>query len=259
MFACSPALLTQVLSNLINNALKFSEPGEGIRITAALEGDEVVVAVKDRGMGIPPDKLEEVFEMFSQLDRSLERSKSGLGLGLALARQIVQMHGGSIRASSAGIGLGSEFTVRLPLLTSPLPAPELPGPAPAGAAVRRRILIADDNEDAADSMGMLLRAAGHEVEIVYDGIGALEAAHRIKPDVMVVDIGMPGMNGYDVARAARGEPWAAHTLIIALTGWGQDSDRLRSRDAGIDVHLVKPIKWEQLEDAVRGQREPRAP
>jgi signal transduction histidine kinase/ActR/RegA family two-component response regulator len=247
--------LTQVLSNLINNAVKFSQPGEGIELTVAREGGEVLLAVKDRGMGIPADKLEEVFEMFSQLDRSLERSRTGLGLGLALARQIVRMHGGTIRASSAGPGRGSEFTVRIPVLSSAaVPRAESTSLARGPDAARRRILIADDNHDAADSMAMLLRAAGHAVEVVYDGLEALAAAGRMRPEVIVLDIGMPGLNGYDLARAARREAWSAGTMIIALTGWGQDIDRMRSRDAQIDVHLVKPVEWDVLENAVLGKR-----
>jgi signal transduction histidine kinase/CheY-like chemotaxis protein len=247
--------LTQVLSNLINNAVKFSQPGESIRLTVDRDGDEVVLAVRDHGMGIPPDKLEEVFEMFSQLDRSLERSKSGLGLGLALAREIVRMHGGTIRAASAGPGLGSEFTVRLPVLPSHLAAAQSTGPAKGTEGARRRILVADDNHDAADSMGMLLESAGHDVEVVYDGLEALTVARRVHPEVMILDIGMPGLNGYDVARAARGESWSADTVIIALTGWGQESDRVRSRGAQIDLHLVKPVERDVLENAVLGKRE----
>ena len=251
--------LTQVLANLINNAVKFSQPGEVIRLSAARDGGDALLAVEDRGMGIPPDKLEEVFEMFSQLDRSLERSKSGLGLGLALARQIVSMHGGSIRARSDGPGLGSVFTVRLPLLAfaQTVATPATPA-LPRAAAPRRRILIADDNRDSADSMGMILRATGHEVEVVYDGLEAVSAARRMQPEVMVLDIGMPGMNGYDVAQAVRREPWSADTAIIALTGWGQDTDRQRSKDAGIDLHLVKPVEFDRLEAAVLQQRQGRA-
>ena len=247
--------LTQVLSNLINNAVKFSDPGDAIRVAVTSEGDEAVFSVVDRGMGIPPDKLDEVFEMFTQLDRSLERSKSGLGLGLALARQIVLMHGGTIEARSGGPGSGSEFIVRLPLLASDAGSLlAIPTPAHASAQ-RRRILIADDNRDAADSMGMLLGAAGHDVEVVYDGLDAVGAAARMRPDVMLLDIGMPGMNGYEVARLARREPWSADTLIIALTGWGQDSDKVRSQDAGIDLHLVKPVELATLGEAVLRRRE----
>ena len=242
--------LTQVLSNLIHNAVKFSEAGGVIHVSAAQEGDEVVLAVKDRGMGIPADKLEEVFEMFSQLDRSLERSKSGLGLGLALARQIVQMHGGAIAGASDGPGLGSTFTVRLPVLQSVDAAARSATPA-ASPTVPRQILIADDNRDAADSMAMLLRAGGHPVEVAYNGHDALEAANRLHPEVMLLDIGMPRMNGYDVARAVRRQPWSAGTVIIALTGWGKDSDRTRSREAGIDHHLVKPVELDALNEALR--------
>ena len=247
--------LTQVLANLINNAVKFSQPGEGIRLSAARDGGDAVLSVEDRGMGIPADKLEEVFEMFSQLDRSLERSKSGLGLGLALARQIVGMHGGTIHARSDGPGHGSQFIVRLPLLAAAeaAAAPAAPA-APRADAPRRRILVADDNRDSADSMGMILSATGHEVEVVYDGLAAVSAARRLQPEVMVLDIGMPGMNGYDVAQAVRREPWSAGTAIIALTGWGQDTDRQRSKDSGIDMHLVKPVEFDRLAAAVLQQR-----
>jgi len=254
-----PVRLTQVLSNLVNNAVKFSERGQIVRLTALEAGGEAVLSVADQGMGIPADKLEEVFEMFSQLDRSLERSKSGLGLGLALARQIVTMHGGTIRARSAGPGLGSEFIVRMPVLAaSAISRNEQPAAIPSPAA-RRRILIADDNHDAADSMAMLLGAAGHHVEVAYNGLDARETASRMQPEVMLLDIGMPGMNGYDVARAARAEPWSHDTVIIALTGWGQDADRTRSKDAGIDMHLVKPVEMEKLEAAVARARETATP
>ncbi|MEO7744098.1 MAG: ATP-binding protein [Usitatibacter sp.] len=245
--------LTQVLSNLVNNAAKFSQRGDVIRLSVRREGGDVVLAVADSGRGIPGDKLEEVFEMFAQLDSSLERSKSGLGLGLALARQIVQMHEGTIRASSAGTGRGSEFTVRLPALLWPPSALEstLPQASPREHDARRRILVADDNQDAADSIAMLLTAAGHHVETAYNGRDALEFANRMQPEVMLLDIGMPAMNGFDVAAAARREPWSKDTLIIALTGWGQESDRDRSRSAGIDLHLVKPVELDALEGLLR--------
>jgi PAS domain S-box-containing protein len=242
--------LAQVVGNLINNAVKFSHPGGTIRVAIAQEGAEAIVRVSDDGIGIPPDKLEEVFEMFAQLDRTLERSGTGLGLGLPLARQLVRMHGGSIAAQSAGPGRGSEFVMRLAAIEPVEVAPE-PPPRPA-TAPSRRILIADDNRDAADSMGMLLSAVGHEVEIVYDGFHALEAARRLRPEVMLIDIGMPRLNGYEVARTVRLEPWSARTVIIALTGWAQESDKQRSRDAGIDHHLTKPVEFTALDEAVSG-------
>ena len=245
--------LIQVLSNLIGNAVKFSHLGGAIEVAARLEAGDVVLTVTDHGIGIPPDKLEDVFEMFTQLDSSLERSKSGLGLGLALARQIVDMHGGTIAAFSAGPGLGSEFRVRLPAVAAATLAAAPAAVSPSAAACRT-ILIADDNRDAADSMAMLLRCAGHQVDVAYDGHEALAAAEQMRPQVMLLDIGMPGMNGYDVARAVRLQAWSANTLIVALTGWGQDSDRQRSRDAGFDRHLVKPVELESLEQAVAGSR-----
>ena len=242
--------LTQVVCNLLNNAVKFSEPGGVIALDAALDGEQVVIAVRDRGIGIPEDKLDTVFEMFSQLDNSLERTKSGLGLGLALARQLVEMHGGTIEASSEGPGRGAVFTVRLPRMHAveaavPGASAQLAAPPPL------RIVLADDNRDAADSMAMLLRAAGHQVEVAYDGAQALATGRGTHPDVMLVDIGMPGMNGYDLARAVRSEPWSANTLIIALTGWGQENDKRRSRDAGIDHHLVKPVEPAALDELLR--------
>jgi len=247
--------LTQVLSNLVNNAAKFSPAGGVIRLAVARDGGDVGLTVADRGMGIPPDKLDEVFEMFAQLDHSLERSKSGLGLGLALARQIVEMHGGAIAASSAGPGLGSEFTVRLPAMPSAASAVDSPDPEAVPVASPRRILVADDNHDAAESLSMLLAAAGHQVEVANNGRDALATAQRMRPEVMLLDIGMPGMNGYDVAAAVRREPWSAATLIVALTGWGQDGDRERSRAAGIDLHLVKPVELDALERAVHRERQ----
>jgi PAS domain S-box-containing protein len=249
--------LTQVLSNLLNNAVKFSDRGQVIDLVVREEAGKVIFVVRDDGIGIPADKLDEIFEVFSQLDRSLERSRGGLGLGLALARQIALLHGGTLHARSDGPGRGSEFALSLPRLSSVARDAAHAGRAGASAGSARSILIADDNRDAADSMGMVLGAAGHQVEIVYNGLDAIAAARRLMPEVMLLDIGMPGMNGYEVARTARQEPWSAGTLVIALTGWGQEADRLRSAEAGVDVHLVKPVELVALQDAVLRRRSAR--
>ena len=248
--------LSQVVCNLLNNAAKFSEVGSTVQLAVTREDRHIVVKVKDQGIGLPPDKLEEIFEMFSQLDRSLERPASGLGVGLPLARQIVQMHGGTIQASSPGPGHGSEFIVRLPQADA-APAATEPTRAAVTESERRniKVLIADDNKDAADSMGMLLDANGYEVHVVYDGLEAVEVANRMEPDAILLDIGMPKLNGYDAARSIRRQTWAARTVLIALTGWGQPEDRQRSAEAGFDRHLVKPVDLDALENAFRTVRD----
>jgi CheY-like chemotaxis protein len=189
--------------------------------------------------------------MFTQVDAAPGTSKAGLGIGLTLARQIVQMHGGTIRASSEGPGRGSEFTIRLPAS----PVHDVAGPAPAAPkeedAPKMKIVIADDNRDSADSMAMLLEATGHAVHVAYDGAEAVATAVRVKPDAVLLDIGMPKMNGFECARAIRGQPWAAGTLLIALTGWGQEEDKRRALEAGFDRHLTKPVDPAMLENALR--------
>ncbi|HYE93753.1 MAG TPA: ATP-binding protein [Terriglobales bacterium] len=235
--------LAQVFLNLLNNAAKYTEPGGRIRLTAALQGDEVVVRVTDTGMGIPPEKLPRLFEMFFQVDRSLERTQGGLGVGLSLVRRLVELHGGRVTAHSDGVGAGSEFTVRLPVLAdTPALLPDEPpaaGRTPAAAA--RRILVVDDNRDAAESLTLLLRLSGNEVEAAYDGLEAVEAAERWRPDVVLLDIGMPKLNGYDACRRIRAEPWGTSMLLVALTGWGQAEDKRRTAEAGFDAHMVKPV------------------
>jgi CheY-like chemotaxis protein len=210
----------------------------------------VDVAVRDTGIGIPPHALPQLFDLFSQVDRSLERSTSGLGIGLALVQGIVAMHGGSVRAESAGLGTGSTFTVRLPILPpeGALPAfPEPLEPEAGAGGPRRRFLVADDNLDAANSLALLLRLFGHEVQVAHDGLEALEVAERFRPEVVLMDVGMPVLNGHEATRRIRAEPWGQKMRILALTGWGQDSDKLLSQEAGCDAHLVKPILWPDLE------------
>lgn len=239
------ARLAQVFTNLLNNAATYTEPGGEIRIAARREADQIAISVRDNGMGIDPATVPHLFDMFVQAERSLERS-GGLGIGLTLVRQLLQMHGGSVEVNSAGRGTGSEFVVRLPLLRVAGDALPSQSPQPADAyAHALRILIVDDNQDTADSLAMMLRLDGHQVEVAYDGAAALSLARTMVPDVALLDIGLPGMNGYDVARHLRTERAEDFTLI-AITGWGHEDDRRRAHEAGFDHHMVKPIEHAAL-------------
>jgi PAS domain S-box-containing protein len=241
-----PTRLAQVFANLLNNAAKFTERGGHVRLTIARHGDQAVVSVRDNGIGIPVHLLPTVFEMFTQVDRSLERSQGGLGVGLSLVKGLVEMHGGSVEARSDGPGTGSEFVVRLPLILAIEEAQ--PENAPPGKPlVPRRILVVDDNRDAANSLAMILRIMGHEVQTVHDGIAAIETAAATQPAVILLDIGMPRLNGYDVACEIRRQEWGKGVVLVALTGWGQEDDRRRSLEAGFNFHLVKPIEIAALE------------
>ncbi len=236
--------LSQVVLNLLNNAAKYSERGGRIWLTAGREGSDVVVSVKDTGVGIPAEKLPCLFEMFFQVERSLERAQGGLGIGLSLVRRLVELHGGRVEVRSEGAGKGSEFIVRLPALVESPPAPRPQEPGGTGevpAAPPRRMLVVDDNRDAADSLAMLLRMTGHEVHVAYDGLAAVAACERLRPEVVLLDIGMPRLNGYDACRRIRAEGWGSGMVLIALTGWGQEEDRSRSAEAGFDGHLTKPV------------------
>jgi PAS domain S-box-containing protein len=239
-----PARLAQVFGNLFNNASRYSPAGATITVSARAEADDVVVSVRDNGIGIPPDKLEEIFDMFMQLDRTHAQAQGGLGIGLTLAKRLVQMHGGTIEARSEGAGLGSEFLVRLPVVKAPAASAQ-PARGPLDAAARR-VLVVDDNADAAMSLAMLLQIAGNETHVVHDGLAALDAAREFRPNVMLLDIGMPKLDGYEVCRRLRSQPWGAEIFVIALTGWGQEDDRRKSAAAGFDGHLVKPIEPEML-------------
>jgi len=239
--------LAQVFSNLLNNSAKYMDPGGHIWLTATREGDEVVVSVRDAGIGIAAEQLPHIFEMFAQADHSLERAQGGLGIGLTLVQRLVDMHHGRITASSPGRGQGATFTVRLPVLTSPAPVEAAPVDGEtAGIAAQRRILIVDDNRDSANSLATLLKIMGNETRTAYDGQAAVEAAGAFRPDVMLLDIGLPKLNGYEACRAIREAPWGRDIVLIAVTGWGQDEDRRRSRDAGFDHHFVKPVSPKEL-------------
>ena len=254
-----PVRLTQVFGNLLNNAAKYTPNGGQITLRAEQRGPHVVVSVRDNGAGIRSDVLAHVFEPFVQGERSYTRSQGGLGIGLTLARSIVVLHGGTIEARSAGLGQGSEFLVRLPLLPPVAESPALASTRPATRIAGRRILVVDDNVDAAESLGALLRCLGADVVTVHDGPAALEALRTEEPCAAVLDIGMPGMDGYEVARRVRAGPRGEHIQLIALTGWGNDEDRRRSREAGIDHHLVKPVDLNVLESLLATRtREPRA-
>ena len=241
-----PARLAQVIGNLLNNACKFTDPGGQVWLTVEQDGEQAVVRVRDTGIGIAAEHLPGLFEMFAQVDTSLERSRDGLGIGLTLVKTLVEMHGGTVDVRSEGPGRGSEFTVGLPVLAE-APAALTPSTAVEPAATaRRRVLIVDDSEDSAESLAMLLQFGGHETHKAHSGVEAIEAAERIRPDAVLLDIGLPGLNGYEVCRRIRSEPWGKGLLLVALTGWGQEEDRQRSREAGFDVHMVKPPDVEVL-------------
>ncbi|PCC73644.1 PAS domain S-box-containing protein [Nannocystis exedens] len=247
-----PVRLTQVVFNLLGNAAKYTEPHGHIWLTAAREGDEAVVRVRDDGIGMPPELVPRVFDLFAQGDRSLDRSQGGLGLGLTLVHRLVEMHGGSVGASSPGRGQGSEFVVRLPVLAGP-PA-TVPAAPPARAVPARpaaRILVVDDNRDVAESLLLLLEAHGAAVRVAHAGADALAVAREFLPQVVLLDIGLPDMDGYEVARRLRHEPGLGRVLVIAVTGYGQDDARRRSEEAGFDYHLVKPVTEETLDAALR--------
>jgi PAS domain S-box-containing protein len=241
--------LAQVFSNLLTNSAKYTERGGRIWLAAERRGGDVVVLVRDTGIGIPADALPRIFDMFCQVDRSIERSTGGLGIGLALVKGLVEMHDGTVTAVSGGQGKGSTFTVILPVL---LDNPEPPAAVSSengqnAAGPRRRILVVDDNRDSANSMALMLKFLGNEVLTAYDGLEAVAAAHQFRPEVILMDVGMPRLNGYDATRRIRDQQAAPAPIIIALTGWGQDGDRALSKEAGCDGHLVKPVNLPDLE------------
>jgi signal transduction histidine kinase/ActR/RegA family two-component response regulator len=244
--------LAQVFSNLLNNAAKYTEPGGRIVLKASRAGNELEVSVKDNGIGLAPDATSRIFDMFMQVDRSLERTQAGLGVGLTLSRTLVELHQGRIDVDSAGDGQGSEFIVRLPASHTRIEAAPGEGGRDAHNGQGRRVLLADDNADFVDSLGQLLASRGHDVRIAYDGAEAISAAREFRPDIAFLDIGMPKVHGYEVARRMRAEPVTSRCMLVAVTGWGQESDRAQAREAGFDRHLVKPVDPGEIEAILEG-------
>jgi PAS domain S-box-containing protein len=246
-----PTRLEQVLWNLLNNAAKYTSPGGQIELSLVRDGQEALIRCKDSGIGIKPELLSRIFEMFHQVEEHKHHAGGGLGIGLGLAHALVEMHGGSISARSDGPGKGSEFLVRLPIIASTFAASvptASPGAARVASVIERRVLVVDDNEDAAESLAMILtRLYGQDVRIAHDGQSALDVADRFLPELLLLDIGLPRMNGYDLAKAIRGRPWGRQAVIVALTGWGQEEDRRRAEAAGFDRHFVKPVDPAELE------------
>ena len=241
--------LTQALANVLGNAAKYTDRGGRIALRCSREGANVEICVRDNGVGISPELLPRIFDLFTQLDRRPDHTVSGLGIGLALVRRLVEMHGGTVTAHSAGVGAGSEFVIRLPLHAgagADVARHSEIAASPEAAVVARRILLADDNADALESLAAVLRLRGHEVFSASNGASAFETAVQHVPDIALLDIGMPLLDGYEVARRIRAETWGKTVTLVALTGWGQESDRRRSQEAGFDTHLVKPLDPERL-------------
>jgi PAS domain S-box-containing protein len=251
--------LAQVFTNILNNAAKYTDPGGRIRITARQdEAGKAVVSVRDNGQGIAPETLPFVFELFAQADRSLPRAQGGLGIGLTLVRRLVDLHGGTVEASSAGVGKGSEFTVRLPVVAHAQPRPRSQHDQPPARLAGRRVLVVDDNHDAADSLGILLQCLGAEVRVAHDGAAALETLEAFQPSAAVLDLGMPSMDGFELARRIRSRPGGEKMMLIALTGWGQEGTRRRAREAGFDHYLIKPANVQTLRSLLAPEQQPAA-
>ncbi len=243
-----PVRLAQVLSNVLNNAAKYTDRNGRIWLSAIIQGKDVVIAVKDTGIGIAPENLPNLFQMFSQIHTDQQRSQGGLGIGLSLVRGLVEMHGGTVDVKSEGLGCGSEFIVRIPILDDSCDDSRQGNDQDAvgNQTSMRRILVADDNQDSATSLALLLRLTGNEVETAHDGQEAFECAKRSRPDIVLLDIGMPKLDGCATCRMIREQPWGRQMILIAQTGWGSDADRQRTREAGFDGHLVKPVAWQTL-------------
>jgi CheY-like chemotaxis protein/two-component sensor histidine kinase len=242
--------LSQVVANLLNNAAKYTELGGQIWLSAVRENGDVSISVRDTGEGISAEALPRIFRMFGQADKDHKRSQGGLGIGLALAKSLVEMHGGCIDVHSEGVGRGSEFMIRLPLAKEQLPivdAPALESLENVPTTIHSRVLVVDDNQDAAASLAVLLRMLGNDVETANDGPAALEAIQSFRPSVVLLDLGMPGMSGFEVAQHAEALPAGRESILVALTGWGQEDDRRRTRDAGFQHHLVKPVDLSTLQ------------
>jgi signal transduction histidine kinase/ActR/RegA family two-component response regulator len=245
------ARLVQIIGNILHNAAKFTDPGGRISLSVRREGSSAAISVKDTGIGIPAEQVSKIFELFTQFHAKTGDYQGGLGIGLALVRRLTEMHGGTVAARSDGPGRGTELTIRLPLLAAQheLVAKE----APESTVVmvdRRRILVVDDNTDAAESLALLLQLAGHDVRVAHDGVETLAVASEFEPEVVLLDLGMPKMDGYETARRLRNESWGQRAMLVALTGWGQQRDRERTAEAGFDLHLVKPIAEFELFQAI---------
>ena len=258
-FLADPMRLAQVLANLLTNAAKYTDPDGRIGLQATAEDGTITIRVTDNGIGIPPEAMGNLFGMFSQVKSSKDRSEGGLGIGLALARGLVELHGGTIEARSAGTERGSEFIVRLPIRTQRVRQTDEPARSGAETALRRRVLIADDNRDAAESLAMLLQMEGHEVTVVHDGREAITAFEKMQPDAALLDIGMPGLNGYEIARAIRRSPLGRDVTLIAVTGWGQDNDKAQAAEAGFNHHFTKPVEPDAITALLAQPNLPPAP
>ena len=255
-----PLRISQSLSNLLTNAAKYTDPGGRIALAVRLLPEEIEMSVKDSGIGFDPESLTDMFTMFAQVSSAIDRAEGGLGIGLALVKGLAGLHGGSVSARSAGAGHGSEFAIHLPraLIVADAALPADPPDPGAGAIGTLRVLVADDNRDAADSLATILHMSGNEVSVAHSGEDALRLALLEQPQAIILDIGMPGMNGYEVARRVRAQAWGKKTLLIAVTGWGQAEDKQRSRDAGFDHHLTKPIDVAEVERLLGNFQVPRA-
>jgi CheY-like chemotaxis protein len=243
--------LAQALGNLLDNAVKFSDDGGTIVLAVEPSDGSVDVRVQDSGIGIAPDVLPRIFELFTQADRTLARERGGLGIGLTVVRRLVELHGGTVRAASDGLGHGTEFRITLPILADADSLAEAATPARSVSGPARRVLVVDDNRDSAEGVRRILEREGHTVELAHDGSGALQAARQSQPEIVVLDLGLPGMDGYEVARVIRADANLTGTFLIAMTGYGTEADRQRALAVGFDVHLTKPIEPGVLRDLVR--------
>jgi CheY-like chemotaxis protein/two-component sensor histidine kinase len=251
-----PTRLVQILSNLLNNAAKYMQTSGTIHLRAGLEEAHVVFSVKDTGIGLTSEALPKLFNLFSRVHGVSDKAPSGLGIGLALVRQLVELHGGTVSATSAGINRGSEFTVRLPLSSSVAPVESEHEMIAAAPPRNLRVLVADDNQDALESLALLLQVCGYEARKAADGAETLQAVSAWRPDVVLLDIGMPILDGYEVARRIRSEPWGASMFLVAISGWGQTEDRRRATEAGFDLHFRKPIGLPVLEGILQKAVQP---
>jgi signal transduction histidine kinase/CheY-like chemotaxis protein len=254
MLDADPVRIGQIVLNLLNNAAKYTPPGGKIQLSARREGSHAIIVVKDSGIGIPAEDLISVFDMFSQLAPAIERAQGGLGIGLALVRGLVELHGGTITAWSAGPGHGSEFVLSLPVSQTASPVPDAATIAPSSTGPALRIVVVDDNKDAADSLAMLLEFDGHHVWTANDGVAGLDLALKVVPDVLMLDIGLPQLSGYEVARRIRQHPHGSKVVLVAISGWGQEKDKVEAAAAGFDHHLTKPVDLDLLKNILTAIR-----